>query len=36
MSGQFWMNLQTHFDLEKEEQRLGRRLDREIKTLAAA
>jgi len=36
MSPQFWLNLQTHYDLEREEQRLGRRLDREVKVLAAA
>jgi antitoxin HigA-1 len=33
---QFWLNLQTHYDLEKEEERLGRRLEREVKVLAAA
>ncbi len=36
MSPQFWLNLQTHFDLEREEQRLGRRLDREAKVLMMA
>ncbi|MCX6927162.1 MAG: HigA family addiction module antitoxin [Verrucomicrobia bacterium] len=36
MSPQFWLNLQTHYDLEREEQRLGPRLDREVKVLAAA
>ncbi len=36
MSPQFWLNLQTHYDLEREEQRLGRRLDREVKVLMAA
>ena len=36
MSPQFWLNLQTHYDLERELQRLGRRLDREVKVLAAA
>jgi antitoxin HigA-1 len=36
MSPQFWLNLQTHYDLEREEQRLGPRLDREVKALAAA
>jgi len=30
-SAQFWLNLQTHYDLEREEQRLGRRLDREAR-----
>jgi antitoxin HigA-1 len=36
MSPQFWLNLQSHYDLEVEELRLGRRLEREVKTLAAA
>jgi len=36
ISAQFWLNLQTHYDLEREEQRLGRRLDREVKARAAA
>lgn len=36
MSPQFWLNLQSHYDLEMEEERLGRRLDREVKVLAAA
>jgi addiction module HigA family antidote len=36
VSAQFWLNLQTHYDLEREEQRLGRRLKREVKVLAAA
>jgi addiction module HigA family antidote len=36
MSPEFWLNLQTHYDLEQEEQRLGRRLDREVKVLMAA
>src|SRR5437773_10532279 len=36
MSPQFWLNLQTHYDLEREAQRLGRRLDREVKALAVA
>jgi antitoxin HigA-1 len=35
MSPQFWLNLQTHYDLEREQQRLGRRLEREVKVLAA-
>ena len=33
VSPQFWLNLQTHSDLERQEQRLGRRLDREVKVL---
>lgn len=35
MSPQFWLNLQSHYDLEIEEARLGRRLQREVKVLAA-
>ena len=29
-SDRFWLNLQTHYDLEKEKDRLGGRLDREV------
>lgn len=36
MSPQFWLNLQSHYDLEIEEERLGRRLEREVKALEAA
>jgi len=36
MSAQFWLNLQSHYDLEQEQARLGRRLVREVKVLAAA
>jgi addiction module HigA family antidote len=36
MSAQFWLNLQSHYDLEIEGERLGRRLEREVKVLAAA
>ena len=36
MAPQFWLNLQAHYDLEREQQRLGRRLEREVKVLAAA
>jgi addiction module HigA family antidote len=36
MSAQFWLNLQSHYDLEIEEDRLGRRLEREVKVLVAA
>ena len=35
MSAQFWLNLQTHYDLEREEERLGKRLEKEVKKLAA-
>jgi addiction module HigA family antidote len=30
----FWLNLQAHYDLEIEKDRLGRRLEREVKILA--
>ena len=30
----FWLNLQTHFDLEFDKDRLGRRLEKEVKVLA--
>lgn len=36
MSAEFWLNLQSHHDLEIERKRLGRRLEREVKVLAAA
>lgn len=36
MSAQFWLNLQAHYDLEVEEDRLGRRLEREVKELVLA
>ena len=36
MSPQFWLNLQTHFDLEQTQRRIGARLEKEIKTLAVA
>ncbi len=29
-SAAFWLNLQTHYDLEVQKDRLGRRLEREI------
>lgn len=32
-SEQFWLNLQTHFDLEVERDRLKNRLQREVKIL---
>jgi addiction module HigA family antidote len=31
MSPEFWLNLQSHYDLEMEQERLGRRLEREVK-----
>ena len=30
-SAQFWLNLQSHYDLEKEAESLGKRLEREVK-----
>jgi len=36
MSAQFWLNLQSHYDLEIMEDRLGSRLEREVKVLAVA
>jgi len=33
MSERFWLNLQTHYDLEVERDRLGDRLEREVVTL---
>ncbi len=35
-SERFWMNLQTRYDLEIEKDRLGNRLEREIRVLAKA
>lgn len=34
MSAQFWMNLQDHFELETERDKLGDRLDKEVEALA--
>jgi addiction module HigA family antidote len=34
-SAQFWLNLQTHFDLETERDRLGDTLERDVEVLAA-
>ena len=36
MSAQFWLNLQSHHDLEIVEEQLGRRLQREVKELVVA
>lgn len=35
-SAQFWLNLQTHFDLEVQKEKIGDRLEREVHTLAVA
>jgi addiction module HigA family antidote len=32
-SERFWLNLQSHYDLENEKDRLGKRLDREVHVL---
>ena len=34
-SPQFWLNLQAHYDLEVERDKLGNRLNREVQTLTA-
>jgi addiction module HigA family antidote len=36
MSPQFWLNLQSHYDLELTQDRLGGRLTKEVKVLAVA
>ena len=33
-SERFWLNLQTRYDLEVEKQRLGKRLEREVRVLS--
>ena len=35
-SEQFWLNLQSRFDLELQKDRLGKRLQREVRVLTAA
>ena len=36
MSAQFWLNLQSHYDLEVGRERLSGKLEREVRQLAAA
>ncbi|MEX2606174.1 MAG: HigA family addiction module antitoxin [Kiritimatiellia bacterium] len=36
ISPQFWLNLQSHFDLALVEDKLGNRLDDEVRALAVA
>lgn len=36
MAPQFWLNLQGHYDLELQEERLGKQLEREVKELVLA
>src|SRR6058998_3410373 len=33
MAPEFWLNLQSHYDLEQEQERLAGRLDKEVKVL---
>ena len=33
---EFWLNLQAHYDLEQEAERLAGRLDKEVKRLVSA
>ena len=35
-SPQFWINLQAHYDLEKESDKLGKKLDSEVKVYSKA
>jgi len=35
-TAQFWMNLQDHFALEVQTDKIGDRLDKEVRTLAVA
>lgn len=35
-SAEFWMNLQSHYDLEQERERIGARLAREVHPLSRA
>ncbi len=36
MEAQFWMNLQSHYDLEVAKDAIGGKLDREVEVLKAA
>jgi addiction module HigA family antidote len=36
MSPEFWLNLQSHYDLEQQQARLAGRLAKEVKILTAA
>src|SRR6266446_410720 len=36
MAPEFWLNLQSHYDLEREQERLAGRLDKEVKILTVA
>jgi addiction module HigA family antidote len=36
MSPEFWLNLQSHYDLEQEQERFAGQLDKEVKVRMAA
>ena len=36
MAPEFWINLQSHYDLEREQERLAERLERDVKVFTAA
>jgi addiction module HigA family antidote len=36
MSAQFWLNLQSHYDLEVVRERLGAKLEQEVKEMVTA
>ncbi len=36
MSAQFWLNLQSHYDLEVVKEQLGRKLEQEVKEMVTA
>ena len=36
VSPQFWLNLQAHYDLDQEQDRLGDRLEQEVHVFAVA
>jgi addiction module HigA family antidote len=36
MAPEFWLNLQSHYDLEQAQEKLAGRLNHEVKVLAAA
>jgi len=36
MAPEFWLNLQSHYDLEREQERLAERIEKEVKVRVAA
>lgn len=36
MAPEFWLNLQSHYDLEREQERLAGRLEKEVRVRSAA